>query len=543
MTTGKTLLPTSKIHNKIFHFSSPVSSIPTSEYATIMNIIHTSKPYRLATVKRGPLSAIKNAMKTENKLDFIPPSNSIIVNTLSHRRISSALAAAKEGVDRSELLPANFTWVNNPLIESASSQGVCGSCWAFASCGMFSDLISIATEGKIKPHLSPTYLLSCRQQLGCGGGFPTDAINDIVSVGLVGNDCIDYGWCKRNSICDGNALNHFSNPTEYLNSKIPACANCNLPEYTAGGQIINPSVDNSLPQCETSDYYKEIAIVKCLQKDGRVNKYFGKNPYSVYATTNSDGDVNGNELENVIYDIREHLIHKGSVMGAYLILTNFMGEGTGLFKETNGIYIDTYPYKGPNGVPVIADNSDAFNPTPFAIAGGHAVVIVGWGEMQVDAINPQTDQPYGLVQYWDVRNSWGSNWGDNGFFKMATYPTNKFSQFDVGINVGADEKGNIIWLGGFSLIEFDRIETRSVDGTEITYVNDEYDAANYPIPDRELEPVITQWHAGDENIINEEKPTQEIVGKSNKTRNILFILFLLLILGIVIYILWKRRNP
>ena len=37
--------------------------------------------------------------------------------------------------------------------------------------------------------------------------------------------------------------------------------------------------------------------------------------------------------------------------------------------------------------------------------GGHAVVIVGWGENVTD-------------KYWIVRNSWGNNWGDNGYFKI-----------------------------------------------------------------------------------------------------------------------------
>lgn len=38
--------------------------------------------------------------------------------------------------------------------------------------------------------------------------------------------------------------------------------------------------------------------------------------------------------------------------------------------------------------------------------GGHAVNIVGWGENTVG------------VKYWIVKNSWGADWGDNGFFKI-----------------------------------------------------------------------------------------------------------------------------
>ena len=37
--------------------------------------------------------------------------------------------------------------------------------------------------------------------------------------------------------------------------------------------------------------------------------------------------------------------------------------------------------------------------------GGHAVKLVGWGVE-------------GGVNYWIAANSWGSGWGDHGFFKI-----------------------------------------------------------------------------------------------------------------------------
>jgi len=39
--------------------------------------------------------------------------------------------------------------------------------------------------------------------------------------------------------------------------------------------------------------------------------------------------------------------------------------------------------------------------------GGHAVTVVGWGE------DPQTE-----TKYWIVKNSWGTWWGEDGYFRI-----------------------------------------------------------------------------------------------------------------------------
>ena len=53
------------------------------------------------------------------------------------------------------------------------------------------------------------------------------------------------------------------------------------------------------------------------------------------------------------------------------------------------------------------DTAAVFTPTPTAKkSGGHAVSIVGWGEHNGEA-------------YWWIKNSWGREWGENGFGRIA----------------------------------------------------------------------------------------------------------------------------
>ena len=530
-----------------YHFNVPENEIPTDELQIINNIIRNSKPTILQSKKkRGegfPWSSSKR------KQIILPPNKSMIVNLLPleyHHKLSKLAFGSKkhEGPkdvsERNKTLPIDFTWKGDSLILPASNQGMCGSCWAFAGCEMFSDVIAITTKGQITPNISPTYLLSCKQQFGCEGGYPSLALDDLVKFGAVANSCIDYSWCKRNNICDGNALNHFDNPSDYLNSKIPTCTDCQLPSMLVEGKYVVPLGEDTLPICTPDQISDTKSQVNCLQKGGKIDRFYGKHPHSIYARTDANGDVMGSDLEDVIYDVEEHIIKHGPVIGTYLILSNFMNEGSGLFNETGGVYIDNYQYKNPNGDLVPKDNrDDDFNPTPFAIAGGHAVVIVGYGDMYISAINPDTGEPYGDIDYWDVRNSWGREWGEDGFFRMATYPTSKFSQFDVGLNVGRDESGNTVWLGGFSLIELDKIVTMNVSNNKVEYHTDTYDDESYPIPDREITDNIIQtpWHS---DYVVPTYPTPD--EKKTNLWIIIVVLLSLAILVFILYIMYKRNT-
>ncbi len=91
------------------------------------------------------------------------------------------------------------------------------------------------------------------------------------------------------------------------------------------------------------------------------------------------------EFRGDIDQIQSDIMNNGPVVAGYQVDRSFMS------------------YKG--GVFVQPQNMD--------VQGGHAVVIVGWG----------FDQGLGRG-YWIVRNSWGPQWGENGYFRFAWNPTN-----------------------------------------------------------------------------------------------------------------------
>ena len=64
-------------------------------------------------------------------------------------------------------------------------------------------------------------------------------------------------------------------------------------------------------------------------------------------------------------------------------------------------------------------------PKTNIIVGGHAIVIDGWGE-------------YKGVPFWWVRNSWGPQWGDKGYFKLLR-----------GSNIGECETNAIMGIPDF----------------------------------------------------------------------------------------------
>ncbi|KAJ8953147.1 hypothetical protein NQ318_017174 [Aromia moschata] len=81
-------------------------------------------------------------------------------------------------------------------------------------------------------------------------------------------------------------------------------------------------------------------------------------------------------VTNTVEQMQQEIMTNGPVEAYMMVYSDFYSYGSGIYQYTQGSEV-----------------------------GGHAVKIIGWG----------TDND---VPYWLIANSWGTNFGESGFFKM-----------------------------------------------------------------------------------------------------------------------------
>jgi hypothetical protein len=295
-------------------------------------------------------------------------------------------------------MPDNFNWANTTdvavkrlkgnasdasrvaKINTPLNQLSCGSCWAFSSSSVLADRYTLFQGLAQTLVLSPTYLLSCSQgssqapDEGCDGGFPFSAGLFFENQGIPTWKCQDYEWCPS----DENATNDEIPPCPEINS------NCYALSSSGGVQATDP-----------------------------IPKLFK----AVSNSTEALADPAA---------IKAELWHNGPVVGTFLVYSDFIGRDRANtnnpgWANTANIYINMG-----SGLYDGYSNNER--------VGGHAVVITGWGlEPNIMGLDATTTNKlkakYGGIPYWWVRNSWGTSYNGNGYFKMAQ------SDVDLGINM------------------------------------------------------------------------------------------------------------
>lgn len=287
------------------------------------------------------------------------------------------------GLTASDLEPIDW---RKSIISETRNQQQCGDCWAMSSTSALEDRFMIQ-KGYDSLRLQPGYLAQCLTEpggsvnQGCNGGLPYYAGKFFETVGSpeVGGNCPSWS-----SIC-----------TE---------SNCNLPTCV-----------DIAEDCKNSVIYKAIS-----------------------GTTKNLPVANGNNVDKAttIINMKKELIN-GPFVVAFFVPNDFMVLGGDFnWNSTNGIFIngaynDWLDKNAPSAVKQALGNPSGKQWQNIIMENGnpagHAVEVVGW-----DTGNAGS---YGQVNYWIVRNSWGSDWGDNGFFKIAMNDTDANNNQYLGLDI------------------------------------------------------------------------------------------------------------
>lgn len=115
-----------------------------------------------------------------------------------------------------------------------------------------------------------------------------------------------------------------------------------------------PCSEGPTPQCKKS-------CISGYAKSYQQDKWFGKKSYSI---------------KRDVTQIQTEIMTNGPVEVAYEVYEDFLTYKSGVYYHVSG-----------------------------SLLGGHAVKMIGWG-----VENGQ--------DYWILANSWNTDWGDNGFFKI-----------------------------------------------------------------------------------------------------------------------------
>lgn len=319
-----------------------------------------------------------------------------------------------------------ITWEG--LLGKVENQGGCGSCWAFASTSMLAQRFNIQSRGLLNVALSQTKLILCdwggkelrvnhpelpqfafslvndsSSAIGntaCYGNSLLDACRYLYEIGTCTEECLPYDQSIDVEVGDFQKIGAFSRD-EPAATQLPLCSAVAGP---LGDMCIGSHID--------VDTGEETGIPERF--------YRAFHFYLLYGVPGPERNEKGGD-DQIIREIWRW----GPVASGIRVYPDFY-----TFNAAKDIY--KWNGKGPQ-------------------VGGHAIVIVGWGEENG-------------VKYWIIRNSWGEEWGDKGYFRMVRgindceiesnviamvpdffYPTN-YSTKDFRSSKGPEKKATDVLL-------------------------------------------------------------------------------------------------
>lgn len=345
-------------------------------------------------------NSITNSPTSEPSAFIAKRSGTILKNSpLVQKQAAKFMSVRPQKFEDSQqiVLPRNFNgiavWKN--FLSPITEQGECGNCWAHASANVLADRFAILSLGQVKFTPSPYDVTICGAYYVPKLDKTKDKkLNEVdTSVLELMDDFfhgridpkhppqgVNFADAMPSAACEGADLFTTAN---ILYTKGVTDIDCFPPkggtpqmsnEYDVNNTVSGAS--GKLPYC-----YKLVTrdFDTCVGQDKPMRKYRAKTAYNVGSEKDSP-----EELEKAImYEIYRN----GPVVSGFMVFGNFYNPYDG-----KTIYMGAPP------------GSD-----PKSHLGGHAIRIVGWGEDNVDGR---------VIPYWWIANSWGTEWGINGYFKM-----------------------------------------------------------------------------------------------------------------------------
>ncbi|XP_040198795.1 zingipain-2-like [Rana temporaria] len=128
--------------------------------------------------------------------------------TTEERSTRSCISNKKKSTLRSDIplkaysenmeLPSSVDWRESGCVARIKDQGLCGSCWAFATVGMLETQNCLKSKDLVE--LSEQQLVDCdKSNEGCCGGLPAKALDYVVHHGVM--KAKDYEYNEKQSAC------------------------------------------------------------------------------------------------------------------------------------------------------------------------------------------------------------------------------------------------------------------------------------------------------------------------------------------------------